>query len=64
MCLPIIAAVTGLSVIAGLVGGTSPAVGVIVHLLISALIGVSYGVLFERESPDLPAGIAWGMVMV
>jgi uncharacterized membrane protein YagU involved in acid resistance len=62
VCLPIIAAVTGLSVIAGLVGGTSPAVGVIVHLLISALIGVSYGVLFERESPDLPAGIAWGMV--
>jgi len=62
VCLPIIAAVTGLSVIAGLVGGTSPAVGVIVHLLSSGLIGVSYGVLFERESPDLPAGIAWGMV--
>jgi uncharacterized membrane protein YagU involved in acid resistance len=60
--LPIIAAATGLSIIAGLVGGTSPAVGVIVHLFISALIGVSYGVLFERESPDLAAGMAWGMV--
>jgi hypothetical protein len=45
VCLPIIAAVTGLSVIAGLVGGTSPAVGVIVHLLISALIGVSWSAL-------------------
>ena len=62
VCLPIIAAVTGLSVIAGLVGGTSPTVGVIVHLLISALIGVSYGLLFERESPDLPAGVAWGLL--
>jgi uncharacterized membrane protein YagU involved in acid resistance len=62
VCLPIIAAVSGLPVLAGLVGGTSPVVGVVVHLLISALIGVSYGVLFERESPDWPAGIAWGLV--
>ena len=41
--LPIITVVTGLSQLAGFVGGTSPVVGVIVHLFISALIGVSYG---------------------
>ena len=62
MFLPIIAVVTGLSKIAGVVGCTSPAVGVIVHLLSSGLIGISYGLLFERESPDFAAGIAWGLL--
>jgi hypothetical protein len=52
--------VTGLSQLAGLVGGASPVVGVIVHLFISGLIGISYGLLFEHESPDFAAGIAWG----
>jgi len=62
VCLPLIAAVTGWSSLAGLVGSSSPTLGVIVHLLGSALIGVSYGVLFERESPDLAAGLAWGLL--
>ena len=60
--LPIITVVTGLSQLAGFVGGTSPVVGVIVHLFMSALIGVSYGLLFEHESPDFAAGIAWGLL--
>jgi len=60
--LPIIAVVSGLTNIAGLVGSTSPAIGLMVHLLSSALIGISYGVLFERESPDFAAGIAWGLL--
>jgi uncharacterized membrane protein YagU involved in acid resistance len=60
--LPIITVVTGLSQVAGFVGGTSPVLGVIVHLFISALIGVSYGLLFEHESPDFAAGIAWGLL--
>jgi uncharacterized membrane protein YagU involved in acid resistance len=60
--LPIIAAVTGLTNIAGLVGSTSPAIGVLVHLLISGLIGITYGLLFERESPDFAGGIAWGLL--
>jgi uncharacterized membrane protein YagU involved in acid resistance len=60
--LPIIAAATGLTNIAGLVGSTSPAIGLLVHLLSSGLIGVSYGLLFERESPDFAAGIAWGLL--
>lgn len=62
MFLPIIAAVTGLTNIAGLVGRTSPAIGVLVHLFSSGLIGISYGLLFERESPDFAAGIAWGLL--
>jgi hypothetical protein len=60
--LPIITIVTGLSQLAGLVGSTSPVVGVIVHLFISGLIGISYGLLFEHESPDFAAGIAWGLL--
>jgi uncharacterized membrane protein YagU involved in acid resistance len=60
--LPIITLATGPSQLAGLVGGTSPVVGVIVHLFISGLIGISYGLLFEHESPDFAAGIAWGLL--
>jgi len=60
--LPIIAAVSGLTTIAGLVGSTAPAIGLLIHLLSSGLIGISYGLLFERESPDFAAGIAWGLL--
>jgi hypothetical protein len=42
--LPIIAVVSGLTNIAGLVGSTSPAIGLMVHLPSSGLIGISYGV--------------------
>jgi hypothetical protein len=35
---------------------------VIVHLLSSGLIGIGYGLLFECESPDFAAGIAWGLL--
>ena len=45
-----------------MVGCTSPAVGVIVHLLSSGLIGISDGLLFERESPEFAGGIAWGLL--
>ena len=33
-----------------------------VHLSISILIGASYGLLFQREAPNLASGIAWGLV--
>lgn len=48
--------------VARLAGGTSPVLGFVVHLLISALIGASYGLLFRHESPDFGSGIAWGLV--
>jgi uncharacterized membrane protein YagU involved in acid resistance len=59
---PQIVAVDGLHWIARLAGGTSPTLGLIVHLAISIAIGAGYGVLFERESPDWGAAIGWGML--
>ena len=52
--------------VAALVGGSSPVLGFVVHLVISALIGMSYGVLFStkrrlrvghRLGPDVWAGL-------
>jgi uncharacterized membrane protein YagU involved in acid resistance len=48
--------------VAALVGGSSPAQGFVVHLIISALIGMSYGLLFQHESPNAGSSIAWGML--
>ncbi len=47
--------------IAAVVGGISPLLGFVVHLLISVLVGASYGILFQREAPNLVSGIAWGL---
>jgi hypothetical protein len=33
-----------------------------VHLVISVLIGMSYGLLFAHESPDVGSSMAWGML--
>lgn len=59
---PQIVAVGGLPWIARLAGGTSPTLGLVVHLSISVAIGSGYGVLFERESPDWGAAVGWGML--
>jgi uncharacterized membrane protein YagU involved in acid resistance len=48
--------------VAALVGGTSPVLGFVVHLVISAIIGMTYGLLFQHEAPDLGSGVAWGLV--
>jgi len=48
--------------IAAIVGGTSPALGFAVHLVISILIGASYGILFQREARTVISGIGWGLV--
>ena len=47
--------------IANLVGGSSHVLGFVVHMVISALIGMSYGVLFRYEAYDFGSGIAWGL---
>jgi uncharacterized membrane protein YagU involved in acid resistance len=47
--------------IAAVVGGSSPWLGFALHLLISIMVGVSYGLLFQREAPNLASGIAWGL---
>ena len=59
---PQIVAVDGLPWIARLAGGTSSALGLVVHLAISVAIGAGYGLLFERESPDWGAAVGWGML--
>lgn len=51
-----------LSTVARLAGSTSPVFGFIVHLIISILIGMSYGLLFGREAPDFGSSIMWGLV--
>jgi len=48
--------------VARLVGGTSSLLGFLVHLVISAIIGMSYGLLFRREAPDKGSGVAWGLL--
>lgn len=48
--------------VASLVGGASPLLGFAVHLVISVLIGMAYGVLFAREAPNVGAAIGWGLV--
>jgi uncharacterized membrane protein YagU involved in acid resistance len=48
--------------VARLVGGTSPLLGFVVHLVISAIIGMSYGLLFRREAPDKGSAVAWGLL--
>jgi hypothetical protein len=35
--------------------------GFMVHLIISALIGMSFGLLFQHEAPNLVSGVVWGL---
>ncbi len=48
--------------VAALAHGSSPLLGFVVHLAISALIGGTFGILFHYEAPTAGAGIAWGLV--
>ena len=48
--------------IAAVVGGNSSWLGLVTHMAISILMGVSYGLLFQREAPNMASGIGWGLV--
>lgn len=50
-----------LPTVARLVGSTSPLTGFLAHLVIADLIGVSYGVLFRRQSYDIGSALGWGV---
>ena len=52
----------GLPQVVRLTGGASPAAAFLLHLLISALIGMSYGVLFRREAPNWELSLGWGLL--
>jgi hypothetical protein len=49
------------SVIASLVGSTSSMVGNALHYLFAALIGASFGVLFQRDLRGYGSSMTWGM---
>ena len=48
--------------VASLVGAESSIAGFLVHLIIAAIIGSSYGLLFQREAYSYGSGMAWGTV--
>ena len=57
---PVMLATGILPKIAGLGSGFSSFGGLLIHLFISALIGMSYGLLFRHEASSLGLGVAWG----
>ena len=57
---PVMLATGILPKIAGLGSGFSILGGLLIHLFISALIGMSYGLLFRNEASNLGLGVAWG----
>ncbi|MFF3245456.1 hypothetical protein ACFYWY_17390 [Streptomyces sp. NPDC002870] len=54
-------AVGFLPVVAALIGSESAGVGLVIHLLISQVVGVTYAVFFRRRSFDPASGIGWGV---
>jgi uncharacterized membrane protein YagU involved in acid resistance len=57
----VMVAVGALPTVARMVGSQTPAVGLVLHLIIAQVIGVSYAVLFRRCSFDTLSGIGWGV---
>ncbi len=52
----------GLAAIASMGGGSSPVLGLVMHLVISMGIGASFAVLFFRLAVGLIPSILWGLV--
>jgi uncharacterized membrane protein YagU involved in acid resistance len=59
---PVLVASGGLVAAAKTVGGGSPVLGFIIHMIISAVAGMGYGILFQREAPNFGSGVAWGLL--
>ena len=59
---PILFATGVLSTVAGLDTHLSGFHGFLLHLLVSALIGMTYGLLFRHEASSLGLGVMWGWV--
>jgi uncharacterized membrane protein YagU involved in acid resistance len=58
----VLLATDSLPQVANIVGGSYIGLGFIVNMAMSALIGMSYGLLFRYEAPDFGSGVAWGML--
>ena len=46
--------------VAGLDTSFSNLFGLLIHLFVSILLGMSYGLLFRNEAPNLGLGVSWG----
>jgi hypothetical protein len=57
---PVMVATGVLPRIAGADTSLTSVRGLLTHLVISTLIGMSFGLLFRDESPNLPTGLLWG----
>ena len=60
--LPVMAATGVLPKIAGLDSGLGGARGLLLHLMVSVGIGMTYGLLFRDEASSLGLGIPWGFL--
>lgn len=58
--MPVMIATGVLPKIAGVDGGLVGFRGIFLHLLVSSLIGMTYGLLFRDESASPQQGVAWG----
>jgi hypothetical protein len=47
---------------ASLLGSSSLALSVLITMVVSVFIGMSYGLLFRHEAPDAGSAVAWGLV--
>jgi hypothetical protein len=57
---PVMIATGVLSRTTGLGSMASLSLAVVIHLCVSAVVGMSYGLLFRREASSLGLGVAWG----
>ena len=58
----VLLATGSLQEMANLFGGSLLAVGAIVSMIVSAFIGMTYGLLFRHEARDAASAVAWGLV--
>jgi hypothetical protein len=58
----VLLATGSLQEMANVFGRSSLAFGAIVNMIVSAFIGISYGLLFRHEAPDAASAVAWGLV--
>ena len=48
--------------LATLAGGSSASLGFLVNMIGSLGIGITYGLLFQREAPNAASGVCWGLL--
>ena len=48
--------------LAMMAGGSSAALGFVVNMVGSVGIGITYGLLFQREAPNAASGVCWGLL--